>query len=239
MTGAARGIGRAVALAVAGAGGLVFAIDVRPEELEETGALLGPGHVGEVFDLTQTNRLASLCHDVEARLGPLDALAHVAGVIRRRDDVLDVTEEEFDEQVAVNLKATFFLDIEVARTMRRSGRPGSIVNFSSQGWWTGGFGGSTVHAATKGGVVSLTRGLARTFAKDGIRVNAVAPGAVDTAMMHEGQTGDALARFIEQIPMGRMAETDEVAQAVLFLLSPASSYVTGATLNVSGGQLAY
>jgi NAD(P)-dependent dehydrogenase (short-subunit alcohol dehydrogenase family) len=239
VTGAARGIGRAVALAVAAAGGLVYAVDVRGSELDETRSILGPGHFIEVFDVTETGRLAWLCSEVEARLGSLDALAHVAGVIRRRDDIFEVTEQEFDEQVAVNLKATFFLDLETARVMRQSGRPGSIVNFSSQGWWTGGFGGSTVYSATKGGVVSLTRGLARTFGKDRVRVNAVAPGAVDTAMMHEGLSDDARSSFIAQVPLGRIAETDEIARVVVFLISDASSYMTGATLNVSGGQLAY
>jgi len=239
VTGAARGIGRAVALAVAAAGGSVYAVDVRRPELDETGVLLGSGHVTEVFDLTETGRMAGLCGDVEAGLGSLDALAHVAGVIHRRNDIFEVTEEEFDEQVAVNLKATFFLDVEVARVMRQAGRPGSIVNFSSQGWWTGGFGGSTVYAATKGGVVSLTRGLARTLAKDHVRVNAVAPGGVETAMMHDGLDDEARAKFIEQVPLGRLAETHEIAWVVVFLLSEASSYMTGATLNVSGGQLSY
>jgi NAD(P)-dependent dehydrogenase (short-subunit alcohol dehydrogenase family) len=88
-------------------------------------------------------------------------------------------------------------------------------------------------------VVSLTRGLARTYAANGVRVNCVAPGAVDTAMMREGLDDAARASFLEQVPMGRMAEPDELADAALFLISSAASYITGATLNVSGGQLMY
>ena len=116
---------------------------------------------------------------------------------------------------------------------------GSIVNFTSQGWWTGGFGGSVVYAASKGGVVSLTRGLARSFAADGVRVNAVSPGGVDTPMMSEGVSDEVMRGFMAQVPLGRLAEPAELAGAVLYLASSASSYVTGTVLNVSGGQLMY
>lgn len=128
---------------------------------------------------------------------------------------------------------------EAARLMREQGIAGSIVNFASQGWWTGGYGGSIAYSATKAGVVTLTRGLARMWARHAIRVNAVAPGAVDTAMMQDGLTAEARRDFLAQVPLGRMAEPEELAHTVVFLASDASSYITGATLNVSGGQLVY
>jgi NAD(P)-dependent dehydrogenase (short-subunit alcohol dehydrogenase family) len=119
------------------------------------------------------------------------------------------------------------------------GTGGSIVNFTSQGWWTGGFGGSVAYAASKGGIVSLTRGLARSFAPTGVRVNAVSPGGVDTPMMRSGMTDEAMAGFVSMIPLGRLAEPDELAGSVLFLASDASRYLTGTVINVSGGQLMY
>ncbi len=142
-------------------------------------------------------------------------------------------------QFDINLKAVFFLNRAAARIFRAAGRGGRIVNFSSQGWWSGGFGGSVVYAASKGGIVSMTRGLARSLAPDGITVNHVSPGAADTSMMRSGMTDEGLAKFVEMIPLGRMAEPAEVASTVLFLVSDLASYMTGATLNVSGGQLMY
>lgn len=96
-----------------------------------------------------------------------------------------------------------------------------------------------VYAASKGGIVSLTRGLARSFAASGVRVNAVSPGGVDTSMLRSGSTDEAVAGFVAMIPLGRLAEPDELTGAVLFLASNASQYVTGAVINVSGGQLMY
>ena len=160
-------------------------------------------------------------------------------VLRRRATIDEVTEEDWDVQFNINLKAVFFLNRAMADLLRAAGRGGRIVNFTSQGWWTGGFGGSVVYAASKGGVVSMSRGLARTLAADGITVNTVSPGAADTAMMRSGMTDEGLADFVKMIPLGRMAEPAEVASAVLYLASDLASYVTGATINVSGGQLMY
>jgi NAD(P)-dependent dehydrogenase (short-subunit alcohol dehydrogenase family) len=103
--------------------------------------------------------------------------------LRRRSTVDEVTEEDWDLQIVVNLKATFFLNRTARDSFLAAGAKGSIINFSSQGWWSGGYGGSVVYAASKGGVVSMTKGLARSFALEGIRVNSVSPGGVDTSMM--------------------------------------------------------
>ena len=236
VTGAARGIGRATAVAAARAGARVCAVDISAAELDGLADELGHGHHVRAFDLRRTAEIPQLCADAAEALGGLDALAHVAGVIVRRNDLDDVTVEDWDLQYDVNLKATFFVNREAARLM---GDGGSIVNFASQGWWTGGYGGSVAYAATKGGVVSLTRGLSRTLAPRGIRVNAVAPGGVETRMMTEGVSEQTRQSFLDQVPLGRMGRPDELAHAVTFLLSDAAGYITGATLNVSGGQLMY
>jgi len=240
VTGAGGGIGREVALAFASAGARVAAVDIKEEPIM---ALLpkleGGPHIAQALDLRHLAGHLPFLEGVKSRFGRFDVLAHVAGVLIRRDSVDDVTEEDWDFQHDVNLKATFFLDRAAARVMRAQGRGGRIINFTSQGWWTGGFGGSVVYAATKGGIVSMTRGLARSFANDRITVNAVAPGAADTPMMRGGLSDAQLAAQIAQIPLGYMAPPSDLAGTVVFLASDHASYITGATINVTGGWLMY
>lgn len=237
VTGAAGGIGREVVRAFAAVGARVAAVDLDRDAAAATLDGLD-GHAAFGADLRRLDQHAPLVEEVTRALGPLRALAHVAAVIVRSD--LDaVTEAQWDLQQEVNLRATFFLNRVVANVFRAQGGGGRIVNFTSQGWWTGGFGGSVAYAATKGGVVSMSRGLARTYGPDGITVNCVSPGAVDTPMLRDGMTAEALEAFREQIPLGRFAAPAELAGAVVFLASDHASYISGATLNVSGGQLMY
>jgi NAD(P)-dependent dehydrogenase (short-subunit alcohol dehydrogenase family) len=241
VTGAAGGIGVAVAAAFAEAGARVAALDVSAEAARAVVASLpGTGHVGMGADLVDVSGHERLVADAEEAVGrPLAALAHLAAVLRRRHDIAEIDEPDWDAQADVNLKATFFLNRAFAERLRAAGRGGAIVNFSSQGWWTGGFGGSVVYNATKGGIVTMTRGLARTYASAGIRVNAVAPGLVDTAMLRDDLDAVALQSLVDQVPLQRLADPDEVAPAVVFLASEHASYITGATLNISGGWLMY
>lgn len=241
VTGGAGGIGRAVAAAFASAGARVAVVDLDRGRCEEVVAgLEAPErHLAVGADLSDLSAQEGVLRAIQQELGRFDVLAHLAAVLRRRATIDDVTEEDWDLQLDVNLKATFFLDRWAARLFREQGRGGRIINFTSQGWWTGGFGGSVVYAASKGGIVSMTRGLARTLAADGITVNAVAPGGVDTDMMREGSSQEDLDRFVSMIPLGRMARPDELSGTVLFLASDHAAYITGATVNVTGGQLMY
>jgi NAD(P)-dependent dehydrogenase (short-subunit alcohol dehydrogenase family) len=240
VTGAVGGIGSAVAHAFAAAGARVAALDLLEDEARSLAASLpGDGHVGIGADVADVARHDELVAGAEAAVGPLVALAHLAAVLRRQSDVREIGEHDWDAQADVNLKATFFLDRAFAECLRGAGRRGAIVNFSSQGWWTGGFGGSVVYNATKGGIVTLTRGLARTYAADGIRVNAVAPGLVDTPMIHDDLPAAVVQGLVDQVPLGRLATPEEVAPAVVFLASDHAAYITGTTLNVSGGWLMY
>ena len=238
VTGAAGGIGRSVAEAFAASGALVCAVDVDPAVEAVAGALPGDGHHGICVDLRDITGHADLVGGIVARHGRLNHLAHVAAVLRRRGDIDEITEDDWDFQVDINLKASFFLMREAARAIADAGG-GSITAFTSQGWMTGGFGGSVVYAATKGGIVSMTRGMARTYAQRGVRVNTVSPGGVETSMMLGGLTDEALASFVAGIPLGRLAEPDELAGSVVFLASDHARYITGATINVSGGFLMY
>ena len=240
VTGAGGGIGSAVAQAFAEAGARVCAVDVKERPLAELlPTLTGGPHRYEAVDVRDLAAHDGLLRRTADEFGGLRALANLAAVLVRRNDVDEVTEEDWDFQHDVNLKAAFFLNRAVARLMREQGSGGRIVNFSSQGWWTGGFGGSVVYSATKGGIVSMTRGLARTYAKDQITVNAVSPGAVDTPMMRGGLSDAQLQASIDMIPLGYMADPSDLAGTVVFLCSDHASYITGATINVSGGWLMY
>jgi NAD(P)-dependent dehydrogenase (short-subunit alcohol dehydrogenase family) len=240
VTGATGGIGAAVARLVAADGAAVHAVDLDPGRLDDlVHGLPGDGHRAVPADLRDLRSHETLLDGVRAAGRPLSGLAHLAAVLRRRHRLEDITEEDWDLQIDTNLKATFFLNRAVGIYLAGQGRGGSIVNLSSQGWWTGGLGGSVVYNAAKGAVVSMTRGLARTLAADRVRVNTVAPGFIDTAMMRGGLTDEQLAASVAQVPLGRLGTPEEVADAVVYLLRPGAAYVTGATLNVSGGQLMY
>jgi NAD(P)-dependent dehydrogenase (short-subunit alcohol dehydrogenase family) len=238
VTGASGGIGRAVCVGFAEIGATVVAVDIPNSAVKDTvNALPGHGHVAlelDINDLTAHDGIFELAQSI----APFAALTNCAAYLKRRDTVDDVTELDWDQQIDTNLKAAFYLNRSAYNSFKKNKQPGSIVNFSSQGWWSGGFGGSVVYAASKGGVVTMTRGLARSFAPFNVRVNAIAPGGVNTAMM-QNQTPEALASFVSMIPLGRLAEPEEMVDAVLFLSSQSASYITGATLNISGGQLMY
>jgi NAD(P)-dependent dehydrogenase (short-subunit alcohol dehydrogenase family) len=240
VTGAATGIGAATARRLADDGALVIGVDVDTDRLAAVVAeLAGDGHRAwptDLRDLAGHDALVSAAVEAADRFA---GLAHLAAVLRRRDTVNDVTEADWDLQVDVNLKATFFLNRAVANGLVAQGKGGAIVNFTSQAWNTGGFGGAVVYAATKGGVVSMSRGLARTFAPHAIRVNTVAPGFVETEMMLGGLSDAQVEDFRAMVPLGRMAAAEELASTVSFLLGEDSRYMTGATLNVTGGQLMY
>lgn len=230
VTGAAGGIGSCVVKALAGAGVAVLAVDLPGQPISDL-----PGVQSVSANLMDLSCHAELMEQA-ASLAPLAGLVHTAAVIRRIG-VDDVTEADFDLQMNTNLKTTFFLNREAWRHMRTCG--GAIVNFVSQAWMTGGFQGSVVYSATKGGVTTMTKGLARSFAADKVRVNAVSPGFVDTDMMRQGITDEDRDRLSGEVPLGRLATADELVGAAVFLLSDAASYITGSVVNVSGGHLMY
>lgn len=237
VTGAAGGIGRAVTAGFAAAGALVTAADLDADRLDASLAEL-PDVRSVPGDLTRPETRAAVL-DTADQAGPLFALVHCSAVLRRRSLITDVTEDDWDVQHTVNLKTTFFLCRDVAERMRAAQTPGRIVTFTSQSWWTGGFGGSIAYAASKGGIVSMTRGLARTYGPDGITVNAVSPGQARTEMLLTDLDPDVLESMTAQTPLGRIAEPEEVASAAIFLASQHASFITGSTLNVSGGFLMY
>jgi len=240
VTGGSGGIGREVCLAFAAADSRVAVVDLDQAKVDAVLAEMPGGpHLAIAHDLKPVADHKLLVDKVVSAFGSIDVLVCTAAVLIRRPTIFDVSEADWDLQHDINLKALFFLNQAVARVMKDQGRGGRIINFTSQGWQSGGFGGSVAYAATKGGVVSMTRGLARSLAKDKITVNAVSPGAADTAMMRSGMDQAALDAQVTQIPLGYMAQPSELAGSVLFLASNHAGYVTGATINVSGGWLMY
>jgi NAD(P)-dependent dehydrogenase (short-subunit alcohol dehydrogenase family) len=240
VTGAAGGIGRAVAQAFSTTGAKVMAVDLDQAKVDDVVAgLEGSGHAGAAVDLADLSAHGPLVERTRSELGNLYVLASLAAVLRRRGSLDEITEDDWDFQHGVNLKAAFFLCRSAGNAMIDQGGGGRIITFSSQGWWTGGFGGSVVYAATKGGVTSMTRGLARTYGPHRITVNTVSPGQVHTPMLMTGLAPEVYENMKKQTPLGYVAEPEELAGPVVFLASDHAKYITGATLNVSGGFLMY
>ena len=240
LTGATGGIGSAVARGFAAAGARVMAVDLDQARVDElAGTLEGTGHVGVAANLRDLSTHAPLVERAKAELGGVYVLANLAAVLQRRPSLDEVTEDDWDLQHDVNLKAAFFLARTAGKAMIDAGQGGRIILFSSQGWWTGGFGGSVAYAATKGGVTTMCRGLARTFGPHQITVNCVSPGQVHTAMLMTGLAPEIYESMKKQTPLGYVAEPEELAGPVVFLASDHAKYITGATLNVSGGFLMY
>jgi 3-oxoacyl-[acyl-carrier protein] reductase len=231
VTGATRGIGRACALALAREGADVL-VSGRDTEAGASAcaaiAALGRRAAFHAADLSQAKAARSVVEAALTQFGVLDVLVNNAGIFERAP-VLDLEEDAWDRVMNVNLKGAFFCAQAAARAML--GRGGAIVNVASDAAWSGGLNPCAHYAASKAGLVSITRSLAKELAGHGIRVNALAPGMIDTDM--GGDAGSALGGL--QIPLGRYGTPAEVAAAVVFLASSEASYVTGAVLNMSGG----
>jgi NAD(P)-dependent dehydrogenase (short-subunit alcohol dehydrogenase family) len=234
VTGAAQGIGRATAEAFADVGAHVCAVDLREDDAKAVVASLPGGpHQAVGTDLNDLDAHAGLVRGAADALGELRAIVLAAGVLKR-EPFDDVSEEAWDWQVDTNLKATFFLSRTVGEHMRLAGRKGSISTFTSISATMGGVSSAPAYGASKGGVIALTFAMARHYGASGIRVNSIAPGFIDTPMQRAGFSPAAQA-YIDSTPLARQADASEVAAVAVFLASDHASFVTGATMNVSGG----
>lgn len=246
VTGAGQGIGRAAALALARAGADVVAVDINSHTaLETAAAVAGLGRKSHAIaaDLGSVADIDGMVAETVARFGRIDILVNNAGVTRRAY-IMDLTEEDWDRIHRVNAKGVFFCLQRVAREMipRRSG---TIVNLASVAGK--GFVGTSnaIYAASKGAVISLTFTAAQQLGPHNINVNAVCPGFVMTAMVadllkttaeKEGRTVEEIEkRAVAGIPLGRANQPEDIADAIVFLASPAARNITGQTLNVDGG----
>ena len=230
VTGGARGIGAAIASRLAETGVRVALLD-----REFGGAMPAHAHFSSC-DVADEASVVAAFAAVDHVLGPVDILVNAAGLTVRAK-ALDMHAADFAHVVAVNLTGAFICCREAARRMGPRGS-GTIVNIASIMGFSGGLFPNPAYQSSKGGLVNLTRALAVEWAPLGIRVNAVAPTYVETALTRDLLANpDALARVLDATPLRRLATPDEVASAVLFLAGPASSMTTGHTLPVDGGFL--
>ena len=238
VTGASDGIGKDLAIGFAEAGADVLICARRESELLKGKAVIeNTGRRSEIFvlDVSRTEEIRRLRDFTEERFGRLDLLVNVAGYALTKP-AWDVLEEDWDRMVDVGFKGLFFCCQILGSLMRRNGY-GKIINLSST------FSHSTakgraVYAGIKAGVSHLTQALAAEWAAEGIRVNALAPTAVLTPSRQDLLKGDRLKHIVARIPLGRVATTDDLLGAALFLASEASDFVTGHTLFVDGGLIA-
>jgi len=237
VTGGQQGIGRAIALALAREGA-----DVALNYLDDPAAA---GRVAEEIratgrrcalvqgDVSRAAEVATLVEAAERGVGPVDTLINNAGIFPR-SAFLDLTEEEWDRVHGVNLKGSFLAAQAVARRMVARGAPGAIVNLASAAAYRSSPRG-THYVASKAGVVGLTRAMALELAAHGIRVNAIAPGLTDTAQPRYGSSEAEIQTTARQVPLGRMAEPEDVAAVAVFLASADARHVTGQVIHVNGG----
>jgi NAD(P)-dependent dehydrogenase (short-subunit alcohol dehydrogenase family) len=239
VTGAGSGIGRAVALAFAAEGARVVAAGRTGAALDETVSLAqraGGTALARRADVTRAADLEALVRETAERFGSLDVAVNNAGVFRG-GPLADLGEDDWQALLDTNVTGVFHAMRAEIRQMRTQPRGGAIVNVASNLGAHKLVPGTTAYAASKAAVAALARGAALECVGDGVRINAVSPGATDTAMsLHPGETeAERAVRMKAQSPLGRVSTTDEVAAAVLYLASDAAASVVGADLVIDGG----
>jgi 3-oxoacyl-[acyl-carrier protein] reductase len=238
ITGSARGIGRRIAEKLAAEGAAVFICDLNAEAARNTAEAIGSTYGVKTahcrVDVQSADDIQKLMDTAIETFGSIDILVNNAGICPITP-VEAITPEEWNRVISVNLTGVFFCSQRVMPIMKRQGR-GKILNLGSIAGKAGGVAAGAHYSASKAGVICLTKVFAKLLASSGVTVNALAPGPVDTDMIKDFPE-DSWKILKEQSPLGRIADTDDIADAAVFLLSDRAKHITGETLNINGGLL--
>ena len=238
VTGAAQGMGKSVAELFAREGAKVVVNDISEQKAKEVVEKIKSGG-GESLaikaDVTNSKEISRMVEETVARFGTIHILINNAGILRP-SKTEEISEEEWDLVIDVNLKGTFLCSKAVLPIMKKN-RYGRIVNFSSSAGRSVSTLGGVHYTAAKAGILGFTRQLAKEVASFGINVNSVCPGLIDTEMVRSNCSPEKLKDYGHSFPISRLGKSKEVADLVLFLVSDWSSYITGASLDINGGDL--
>ncbi len=240
VTGASSGIGRATALALAREGARVVVNFCKNQAGAEEAVVAIQAAGGDAFafraDVTRAVEVEAMVSAARHRWGHIDILVNNAGDLLARRTLTDMTEEYWDQIMDLNLKSVF-LCVKAVWEEMAARKSGCIINVTSIAGRNGGGPGAAAYAAAKGGMLTYTKGLAKELAPYGVRVNGIAPGVIATPYHERYSPGEVFQRFVAAIPLGRAGTSEEVADVIVFLASPAARYLTGETIEVNGGML--
>lgn len=238
VTGASSGIGRATAEAMAREGARVGINYLKNRQGAEAAAEAVRKSGGEALviraDVTRAADVKAMVEEVRARWGRIDILVNNAGDLLARHNLADMTEEYWDQIMALNLKSVFLCVREVWEEMAAR-KSGCIINVTSIAGRNGGGPGAAAYAAAKGGLITYTKGLAKELAPHGVRVNGIAPGIIATPYHERYSPPEMFQKYLAGIPLGRAGTSEEVADVMVFLASPSARYMAGETVEVNGG----
>ncbi len=235
ITGAAQGLGFAMAKMMGENGMGVALVDINAEKAKAAAdglAKTGAKAAGFACNVADNASIAAMTKQVADHFGQIDVVVNSAGTMNATK-IPDVTREEWDKMMSINLGGTFFVSQAALPYIKKS-KAGRIINIASNAGRMGGFENSMTYSASKGGVIALTFGMARQLAPDNITVNAVCPSTVATDMI-KAYSPEAMQRLLSRVPLGRLAQPEDVAAAVCYLASEEAGFVTGLLLDVNGG----